>query len=52
MTGFMEFKLLFVHLFQLCCHLFKQSLEICNKMSCGQIVLQVMIEFIAALATI
>jgi len=52
MTGFMEFNLLFVQLFQLCCHLFKQSVEICGNMSCGQILLQVMIEFIAALATV
>jgi len=52
MTGFMEFNLLFVQLFQLCCHLFKQILEICGNMSCGQILLQVMIDFIAALATV
>jgi len=40
MAGFMEFNLLFVQLFQLCCHLFKQSLEINGNMSCGQILLQ------------
>jgi len=39
----MEFNLLFVQQFQLCSHLFKQSLEICSNMSYGQILLQVMI---------
>ena len=34
-TGFMEFNLFLVQLFQLCCHLFKQSLEICGNMSCA-----------------
>jgi len=50
-AGFMEFNLLFVQLFQYCCHLSKQSLEICGSMF-FVLLLELILELIAALATV